>query len=108
MMTIMMMMIMMIMVLMVMIMIMMMMIIWEEFCDGGTMCNVDTGGSPDNEANSPTLNLYDQQDPHHNEDDHGVNDHDEDDHDIGKLSKKKHGIIWEFFPTFPISKTFVN
>ena len=52
-----------------------MMIIWEEFCDGGTMCNVDTGGSPDNEANSPTLNLYDQLDHHHGEDYHHEDDH---------------------------------
>ena len=42
------------------------------------MCNVDTGGSPDNEANSPTLNLYDQLHHHHNgdlhEDDHHYHD----------------------------------
>ena len=41
------------------------------------MCNVDTGGSPDNEANSPTLNLYDQL-GHHHEDDHHHGDHHED------------------------------
>ena len=60
-----------------MMMIIMIMIIWGEFCDGGTMCNVDTGGSPDNEANSPTLNLYDQL-GHHHEDDHHHGDHHED------------------------------
>ena len=61
------------------------------------MCNVDTGGSADNEANSPTLNLYDQQDPHHNEDDHGVNDHDED--DLGYPANSHHDKIppwWEY------------
>ena len=50
------------------------MIVWEEFCDGPIMCNVDTGGQPDNEANSPTLNLDDEHDHDH-----------EDDHDHGEL-----------------------
>ena len=58
-----------------MMMIMLIIKIWEEFCDGGTMCNVDTGGSPDNEANSPTLNLDDQLHHHHEDDHHHENDH---------------------------------
>ena len=32
------------------------------------MCNVDTGGQPDNEANSPVHNLYEDEDDHDHDD----------------------------------------
>ena len=39
------------------------MIVWEEFCGGWSiLCNVDTGGQLDNEANIQALNLYDHHD----------------------------------------------
>ena len=44
------------------------MIEWEEFCERPIMCNVDTGGQPDNEANSPVHNLYEDEDDHDHDD----------------------------------------